>query len=142
MALATALSPSRMLKKIRQQRSRYAQRLNVEEKFLGGLKHSRGLFRSPRLITRANGPHEVCGTYLLASSLAAALPGASRVLARHGWAGEKSGLFEHPTWWTPVIPDVQTSEIPACHKVFPQPASFVLTLFGTLNRVQRTIEPC
>jgi hypothetical protein len=27
-------------------------------------------------------------------SLAAALPGTKRVLARQGWAGEKSGLFE------------------------------------------------
>jgi hypothetical protein len=28
--------------------------------------------------------------------IAAALPGIRRVLARQGWAGEKSGLFEHP----------------------------------------------
>jgi hypothetical protein len=33
----------------------------------------------------------------LASSLAAALLGQGRVLVRQGWAGEKSGLFEHPT---------------------------------------------
>ena len=26
----------------------------------------------------------------------AALPAERRVLARRGWAGEKSGLFEHP----------------------------------------------
>ena len=32
----------------------------------------------------------------IASSLAAALLGIRRVLARQGWAGEKSGLFEHP----------------------------------------------
>src|SRR5205807_6477819 len=32
----------------------------------------------------------------LASSLAAALLGTRRVSARQGWAGEKSGLFEHP----------------------------------------------
>ncbi len=38
-----------------------------------------GLFRSPRPIARANGPTK-CGPYLLASSLAAALP---------------DGLFEH-----------------------------------------------
>jgi hypothetical protein len=43
----------------------------------------------------------------LASSLAAAL---------------LDGLFEHPAWCTPVIPDVQTSEIPACPQSFPQPA--------------------
>ena len=41
----------------------------------------RGLFRSPSLL----GP-----------SLAAALPAEWRVLARRGWAGEKSELFEHP----------------------------------------------
>ncbi len=32
----------------------------------------------------------------LASSLAAALLGTERVLARQGWAGEKFGHFEHP----------------------------------------------
>ena len=32
----------------------------------------------------------------LTSSLAAALLGQGRVSARQGWAGEKSGLFEHP----------------------------------------------
>ena len=40
--------------------------------------------------------HTECGMYLLASSLAAALFGRRRVSARQGWAGEKSGLFEHP----------------------------------------------
>ncbi len=34
--------------------------------------------------------------YLLGPSLAAALLGTWRILARQGWAGEKSGLFEHP----------------------------------------------
>jgi hypothetical protein len=34
--------------------------------------------------------------YASGSSLAAALPAERRVLARRGWAGEKSGLFEHP----------------------------------------------
>ena len=53
------------------------------------------MFRSPRSILRANG-HTKCGWYLLASSLAAALLGTRRVQARQGWAGEKSGLFEHP----------------------------------------------
>ena len=48
----------------------------------------------------------------------AALPAERRVLARRGWVGEKSGLFEHPAWWTPVIPDVQISEIPACPQSF------------------------
>ena len=32
----------------------------------------------------------------LASSLAAALHGKGRVSTRQGWAGEMSGLFEHP----------------------------------------------
>ena len=32
----------------------------------------------------------------LSSSLAAALPAERCVLARRGWAGEKSGHFEHP----------------------------------------------
>ena len=34
--------------------------------------------------------------YASGPSLAAALPTERRVLARRGWAGEKSGLFEHP----------------------------------------------
>ena len=34
--------------------------------------------------------------YASGPSLAAALPAERRVLARRGWAGEKSGLFEHP----------------------------------------------
>ena len=38
--------------------------------------------------------------YLLASSLAVALPEERRVWARRGWAGEMSSLFEHPA----VIP--------------------------------------
>jgi hypothetical protein len=54
----------------------------------------------------------------LASSLAATLPAERRVLARRGWAGEKSGFFEHPVWCSPVIPDVQISEIPACSQSF------------------------
>jgi hypothetical protein len=55
----------------------------------------KGRIGSPRLIARANGSTK-CGPYLLASSLAAALPVERRVSARRGWAGEKSGLFEHP----------------------------------------------
>jgi hypothetical protein len=34
--------------------------------------------------------------YILAASPAAALHGIRRVWARQGWAGEKSGHFEHP----------------------------------------------
>ena len=44
-----------------------------------------GLFRSPRPIIGASGyTYTKCGTYLLASSLAAALLGTRRVLARQG----------------------------------------------------------
>jgi hypothetical protein len=62
-----------------------------------------GIFRSPRSILWANG-HTKCGWYLLASSLAAALLGTRRVSARQGWAGEKSGLFEHPETILPSTP--------------------------------------
>jgi hypothetical protein len=41
---------------------------------------------------------------------AAALLGERRVLARQGWAGEKSGLFEHPACGFPVVLDVQAIE--------------------------------
>ena len=58
-------------------------------------RHSKGFFRSPRIMGRANGLTK-CGRYLLASSLTAALFGTRRVSARQGWVGEKSGLFEHP----------------------------------------------
>ena len=64
-----------------------------------------GLFHSPRPIARANGPTK-CGAYLLASSLAAALLGTRRVLARQGWAGEMSGLFEHPAIIEALVPSV------------------------------------
>ena len=33
-------------------------------------------------------------------------------MARQGWAGEKSGLFEHPEWCATVVPDVQADETP------------------------------
>jgi len=62
---------------------------------LRGSEGLEGIFRSPRSILRANG-HTQCGWYLLASSLAAALPGERRVLPRRGWAGENRGLIEHP----------------------------------------------
>jgi hypothetical protein len=73
----------------------------------------KGFFRSPRPM-QGRTAHTKCGMYLLASSLAAALLGQRRVSARRGWAGEKDGLFEHPAYCTPVIQDLQTSEIPAC----------------------------
>jgi hypothetical protein len=56
-------------------------------------------------------------------SLAAALLGTRRVSARQGWAGEKSGLFEHPGWYSPAVPDVTTSEVLACPPSFPPTAS-------------------
>ena len=40
--------------------------------------------------------HTKRGLYLLGPSLAPALPVKRRVLARRGWVGERSGLFEHP----------------------------------------------
>ncbi len=67
-----------------------------------------GLFRSPRPIVRANGPTK-CGPYLLASSLAAALPAERRVLARRGWEGENRGLFEHPE---AIVASMPFCEIP------------------------------
>jgi hypothetical protein len=55
--------------------------------------------------------HTKCGLYLLGPSLAAALPAERRVSARRGWAGEKSGLFEHPARCFPIVLDVRTSEV-------------------------------
>jgi hypothetical protein len=52
-------------------------------------------------------------SYLLGPPLAAALLGTRRVPARQGWAGEKSGLFEHPAESWPVVPDMRTIEIQA-----------------------------
>jgi hypothetical protein len=81
--------------KVRQQRSRAAQTLNVEERLLGGPKHCRG-FSVRQDLFYGRTAHTKCGLYLLGPSLAAALLGKRRVSARQGWAGEKSGLFEHP----------------------------------------------
>jgi len=50
--------------------------------------------------------HTKCGLYLLGPSLAAALPAERRLVVRRGWAGETSGLFEHPagmvSFWSHV----------------------------------------
>jgi len=63
---------------------------------LGYRNHWRGFsVRQDQLKGRT--AHTKCGTYLLASSLAAAALGIKRVSARQGRAGEKSGHFEHPT---------------------------------------------
>ena len=40
----------------------------------------------------------------------AALLGTTRVSARRGWAGKKSGLFEHPAG-EPIAQDVQAIEV-------------------------------
>ena len=56
-------------------------------------------------------------------SSAAALLGTRRVSARQGWAGEKSGLFEHPAWYSPIALDTQTVPPPLWHNRFQQPAS-------------------
>jgi hypothetical protein len=65
-----------------------------------------GLFRSPRFILRANG-HTKCGSYLLASSLAAAL---------------LDSLFEHPRGILPWSQTCRPVKVRRAHKVFPQPA--------------------
>ena len=49
---------------------------------------------------------------ILPPSLQRETNGASRT------TDDEDGLFEHPAWRTPVIPDVQTSEIPACLQSF------------------------
>ena len=46
----------------------------------------------------------------------AALFGTRRVLARQGWAGETSGLFEHPARGSPIAIDMRTVE--PCHTSF------------------------
>ena len=82
----THLSPSGVLASFRG--STYRMRFS-------GVEALKGLFRSPRTIARANGPHEV-RFVPLASSLAAAL---------------LDGLFEHPARWCPVVLGVRTSEV-------------------------------
>jgi hypothetical protein len=52
-------------------------------------------------------------------SLAAALLGKRRVSACQGWAGEKSGLFEHPATRSPVVLDVRIITFLPCHNSFP-----------------------
>ena len=57
----------------------------------------------------------------------AALPAERRVLARRGWVGEKSELFEHPAVPRPVIPDMRTIGFWQAGVVFPQPVSHRLS---------------
>jgi hypothetical protein len=86
----------------------------------------KGFFRSPKSILGRTA-HTKCGLYLLASSLAAALPAERRVLARRGRAGEKVGLFEHPARCSPVVQGVRTIEFPPCHNSF---CSFLVASLG------------
>ena len=79
----------------RQRRSRIAQRLNEGLRKPESLE---GLLRSPRSMTRANGPTK-CGPYLFASSLAAAL---------------LDGLFEPPARCSPDVLDVRAIEFLPC----------------------------
>jgi hypothetical protein len=47
--------------------------------------------------------------------LAAALPGPRRVSARQGWAGEKSGPFEHPVGHSFASPEMQLIDFSGVH---------------------------
>jgi len=67
----------------------------LRKEFLEGRKHRMG-FSVRQDPLKGRTAHTKCGLYLLASSLAAALLGARRVLARRGLVGEKGSLFEHP----------------------------------------------
>jgi hypothetical protein len=73
-------------------RSRIIQTLNMRKRF-SMLEALEGFFRLQDLL-HGRTAHTKCGWYLLGSSLAAALPAERRVLARLGWAGEKSEIFE------------------------------------------------
>jgi hypothetical protein len=98
-------------------RSRIVQTLNVEEEFRGGPKRCRGFsVRQDPFQWRT--AHTKCGLYLHGPSLAAALPAERRVLARRGWAGEKSELFEHPAWSCLVVPHMRGIEFQAGQHCF------------------------
>ncbi len=51
-------------------------------------------------------------------SSAADLLAERRVLARRGWVGEKSGLFEHPAWYSSVVMDSKLKKHWHVHMVF------------------------
>lgn len=57
-----------------------------------------------------------------ASYTAAALLETKRVSTRQGWAGEKSGLFEHPGLYPLAIPGVTTTDTAACPPSIPPTA--------------------
>ena len=90
-------------------------RMEISE--IGGLK---GLSVRQELCEGRTGLTK-CGLYLLASSLAAALLAERRVLARRGWAGETSGLFEHPASCAPVVPKHRPMKFWGAHRVLPRP---------------------
>jgi len=54
---------------------------------------------------------------------AAALPAERRDLARRGWAGEKSGLFEHPGLCERQFHLKVFNGVVCINRVFPQPAN-------------------
>ena len=55
-------------------------------------------------------------------------------MARRGWVGEMSGLFEHPAWGNPLVLYVQASNIPAC------PESFFRSLLNREKYAHRDIS--
>jgi hypothetical protein len=59
----------------------------------------------------------------ISPSFAAALLGTRRVSAHQGWAGEKSGLFEHPAWCSLLFQMCRSAKFWRTTIVFPQPAS-------------------
>ena len=84
---------------------------------LGCRNHLRG-FSARQDPCKGRTAHTKCGMYLLGPSLAAALLGTRRVSARQGWAGEKSGLFEHLAGLYPNFLNMRTAEWQACHNGF------------------------
>ena len=64
---------------------------------------------------RGRTAHTKCGTYLLASSLAAALPAERRVLTRRGWAGVNRDFFEHPD---PYVTSTPLSRVFTVYRVY------------------------
>jgi len=99
-----------MLKKSRQRRSRIVQTLNIEGDF-SDIGRTGGGFSVHQDPLQGRTVHTKCGLYLLGPSLAAALPAERRVLARRGWVGEMSELFEHPVNVSPVEPETQPVEV-------------------------------
>jgi len=72
-----------------------------------------GLFRSPRFIRRANGPHEV--RYIPPRLFARrGLVWDKARLGALGWAGKKSGLFEHPE---ALLTSTPLCKIPTVYRV-------------------------